>query len=108
MRESVKADRLKGELPPGTIVAHKAGTSGVDAGIAHATNDIGLITLPDKRILAIAVFITDSRADERTREKVISRIARAAYDASVRGVSDTRGEPFTQRPASEDFAPPSE
>jgi beta-lactamase class A len=83
MEASVKS-RLKTDLPVGTPVAHKAGTSGVDEGIAHATNDIGLITLPDGGHLAIAVFITDSRADEVTREKVISRIAREAYDAALR------------------------
>jgi beta-lactamase class A len=55
----------------------------VDNGVAHATNDIGLITLPDGRRLAIAVFVTDSTADEATREKVIARIARAAYDAAI-------------------------
>jgi beta-lactamase class A len=64
-------------------VAHKSGTSDVDAGLAHATNDIGLITLPDGRNLALAVFITDSRADDATRDKIIARIARAAYDAAV-------------------------
>jgi beta-lactamase class A len=80
MENSVQTDRLQGDLPPGTRVAHKAGTSDVDHGIAHATNDIGLITLPDGRRLAIAVFITDSMADEATRKKVIARIARAAYD----------------------------
>jgi len=82
MERSVKP-RLKAELPANTVVAHKAGTSDVDAGIAHATNDIGLITLPDGRRLAIAVFVTDSRAGEAAREKVISLIARAAYDAAV-------------------------
>ena len=82
MEQSVKP-RLKPDLPANTVVAHKAGTSGVDEGIAHATNDVGLITLPDGRRLAIAVFVTDSRADEATREKVISRIGRAAYVGSV-------------------------
>ena len=82
MEESRLTDRLKGDLPPGTRVAHKAGTSDVDNGVAHATNDIGLITLRDGRRLAIAVFVTDSLADETMRKKVIARIARAAYDAS--------------------------
>jgi beta-lactamase class A len=82
MERSVKS-RLKADLPANTVVAHKAGTSGVDAGIAHATNDIGLITLPDGGRLAIAVFVTDSRADEATREKVISCIAKEAYDNAV-------------------------
>jgi len=59
----------------------------VDNGVAHATNDIELISLPDGRRIAIAVFVTDSTADEATREQVIARIARAAYDASLQGTS---------------------
>jgi beta-lactamase class A len=87
----VKPNRLGGSLPAGVRVFHKAGTSGVDDGIAHATNDIGLVLLPDGRRLAIAVFITDARADEATRERVIARIGRAIYDAAVR--ADPRPHP---------------
>jgi beta-lactamase class A len=83
MRDSARAARLKGGLPEGTVVAHKAGTSDVDDGLAHATNDVGLITLPDGRRLVIAVFVTDSTADDATRDKTIGRIARAVYDAAV-------------------------
>ena len=75
--------RLDGNLPSGTKVAHKSGTSFVDNGLAAATNDIALITLPDGRKLAIAVFVTDSTADEATRFKVIARIGRAAYDCAL-------------------------
>jgi len=71
--------RLRAGLPPGTVLAHKTGSSGTHGGITAATNDIGLVTLPDGRKLAIAVFVTDSRADESTREGVIARIAQAAY-----------------------------
>jgi beta-lactamase class A len=78
-----RAQRLQGDLPEGVAVAHKSGTSDVTNGLAHATNDIGLITLPDGRYLAIAIFVTDSTADQATREKVIARIARAAYDAAT-------------------------
>jgi beta-lactamase class A len=77
--------RLEGELPDGIRAAHKSGTSDVDNGVAHATNDVGLITLPDGRRLAIAVFVTDSTADQAAREQVIARIARAAYDAGASG-----------------------
>jgi beta-lactamase class A len=84
MEASVRTGRLNGDLPKGTRFAHKAGTSDVDGGMAHATNDIGLITLPDGHRLAIAVFVTDSTADESTREKVIARIGRAAYEASLK------------------------
>lgn len=83
MRSS-RASRLGADLPEGTTVAHKAGTSDVDDGVAAATNDIGLITLPDGRQLAIAVFVTDSTADEATRVKVIARIGRAVYDSATR------------------------
>ena len=48
--------RLDGDLPEGTKVAHRSGTSDVDNGLAAATNDIGLITLPNGRRVAIAVL----------------------------------------------------
>jgi beta-lactamase class A len=79
----MKNTRILGDLPEGTVVAHKSGTSDVTNGLAHATNDIGLVALPDGRRLAIAVFITDSTADDTTRDKVIARIARAVYDAAL-------------------------
>lgn len=87
MEDSRLTQRLKGDLPHGVRVFHKTGTSGFHDGTAAATNDIGLIELPDGRRLAIAVFVTDSRADEASREKVIARIARAVYDAALTGVS---------------------
>lgn len=83
MRPATPSARLQGDLPPGTSIAHKSGTSDVERGIAHATNDIALITLPDGRRLAIAVFVTDSAADEATRQKVIARIGQAAFDAAM-------------------------
>lgn len=84
MTSDLRTKRLEGDLPAGTRVAHKSGTSDVDNGVAHATNDIGLIPLPDGRRIAIAVFVTDSTADEAAREQVIARIARAVYDASLK------------------------
>jgi beta-lactamase class A len=84
MRNSPRgANRIAGSLPPGTVALHKPGTSGADNGITHATNDIGLILLPDGRYLAIAVFITDSHEpDAAARDALIAHIARAAYDAA--------------------------
>ncbi|MGB6385474.1 MAG: class A beta-lactamase [Terriglobales bacterium] len=84
MKDSPKTtSRIKGDLPSGTVVMHKSGTSDTEKGVTYATNDIGLITLPDGRRLAIAVFITDSTANETTRDAVIARIAKAGYDQSV-------------------------
>jgi beta-lactamase class A len=73
-------NRLKGLLPKDTTVAHKTGTGGTRDGINAATNDIGIIYLSNGKHLAIAVFISDSLADDRTREAVIARIAKAAWD----------------------------
>jgi beta-lactamase class A len=84
MRDTTRGDqRIKGRLPAGTMVTHKPGTSGTDHGLTAATNDIGLIALPDGRRLAIAIFVTDSTADEPARDSVIARIAKAAYDAAI-------------------------
>jgi beta-lactamase class A len=93
MTSDLRTKRLEGDLPSGTRVAHKSGTSGVDNGVAHATNDIGLVPLPDRRRIAIAVFVTDSTADEATREQVIARIARAVYDVSLQGISPAPSKP---------------
>jgi beta-lactamase class A len=82
MKISAKPARIGGMLPAGTVVMHKAGTSDTDHGLTHAWNDIGLIVLPDGRRLAIAVFITDSRAGEAALDPLIARIAKAVYDAA--------------------------
>jgi beta-lactamase class A len=84
MTAPAEKTRLGADLPAGTPVAHKTGTSDVDNGLAHATNDIGLITLPDGRKLAIAIFVTDSRADEATRSRLMAEIGKAAYEAATR------------------------
>lgn len=73
-------DRIRGLLPAGTIVAHKTGSSGTVHGLTRATNDAGLVTLPDGRHLAIVVFVSDTRVGEATRDAVIAKIARAAWN----------------------------
>jgi beta-lactamase class A len=73
------ANRIKGLLPAGTVVAHKTGTSATINGVTTATNDIGIITLPDGRQLALAVFVSDTRAGLKVREEVIAKIAEAGW-----------------------------
>ena len=72
------------------IVAHKTGTGGTKDGITSATNDIGIIYLPNGKHLAVAVFVSDSPADEKTREAVIARTAKAAWDRWS-GASGSKG-----------------
>jgi beta-lactamase class A len=67
--------RLRGMLPPGTLVRDKTGT------IGGTVNDVGIITLPEGRgRIAIAVFIKKSAKPFEERERVIAQIARSVYD----------------------------
>jgi beta-lactamase class A len=70
--------RIKGELPPGTPVAHKTGT------IAGTFNDTGIITLPDGLgHVALTIFTKDFEADGEDVERLIAEIARLAFDYFV-------------------------
>jgi beta-lactamase class A len=67
--------RLKGLLPPDTVVAHKTGTLG------GTTNDAGIIMLPgDAGHVVIAVFVKSSEKGVAERERAIAQIARSVYD----------------------------
>jgi beta-lactamase class A len=76
--------RIRNLLPKGTVVADKTGASGMQGGRAAATNDIALVTLPDGRHMAIAIFVSDSEAPDAVRDSVIAKIARTTWDEWVR------------------------
>ncbi len=81
METSTGPKRLRGLLPADAIVAHKTGTSPTNAeSLTPATNDVGIITLPNGKHIAISVFVCNSTNDEQTREGVIAKIAKAAWD----------------------------
>jgi len=78
---STGKNRIKGQLPEGTIVAHKTGSSGSnDEGITAAANDIGIVSLPNGKHFAISVFGTNSRENDEANEKIISDIAKVTWD----------------------------
>lgn len=72
--------RLKGLLPPGTVVAHKTGSTGTVKGLTAATNDSGVTFLPDGNQLALSVYVKASTSNDAERDLIIARIARAAFD----------------------------
>jgi beta-lactamase class A len=74
-------DRIKGLLPPGTVVAHKTGTGPTIGGLNATTNDAGVILRPDGRAIAIAVFLKQSKSPSEARGKTLARASRAAWDA---------------------------
>ncbi|HMS39098.1 MAG TPA: class A beta-lactamase, subclass A2 [Pyrinomonadaceae bacterium] len=83
MRETgTGVNRIKGQLPENTVVAHKTGSSGVNkqSGITAAVNDIGIVFLPNGQHFFISIFITDSKEDASTNEKIIADIAKASWD----------------------------
>lgn len=75
-------NRIKGQLPAGTIVAHKTGWSGTnkETGITAAVNDIGIVFLPNREYFIISVFVSESKENFDTNEKIIADISKATYD----------------------------
>lgn len=71
-------ERVRAGLPAGSRFAHRTGAGLTMDGVNHATNDIGLVTLPNGRVFAIAVYLAGSRADAKTREAAHAAVAKAA------------------------------
>jgi beta-lactamase class A len=73
--------RIKGLLPADVVVAHKTGTSGSNnKDFNGATNDVGIITLPGGKHLAIVVYVSDYYGDVPKGERIIAQISKAALD----------------------------
>jgi beta-lactamase class A len=73
--------RLKGQLPNSAIIAHKTGTSNTNKeGLTAAVNDIGIVFLPNGKHFFISVFVTNSKENAETNEKIIADIAKATWD----------------------------
>ncbi|WP_350287228.1 class A beta-lactamase, subclass A2 [uncultured Croceitalea sp.] len=74
--------RLRGQLPKGTVVAHKTGWSGKhkETDVTAAVNNIGIVFLPNGNYFTISVFVTASKESFETNERIIADIAKAAWD----------------------------
>ncbi|MDF5715745.1 MAG: class A beta-lactamase [Rhizonema sp. NSF051] len=73
--------RLKAGLPKNWSIAHKTGTGEDVQGRNTATNDVGIVTSPNGKRVAIAVFIAGSEAPLEDREKLMSNIAFIVVEA---------------------------
>lgn len=76
------ANKIVAQLPIGTHVAHKTGSSGKndDTSLTAAENDIGIITLPNGKHYAISVLISDSMETEEINTKMIADISKIVFD----------------------------
>ena len=78
---STGLNKLVEQLPKNTPVARKTGASGKnDSGLTGAENEIAIVTLPNGRHYAIAVFVSNSRESDATNCKMISDISKAVWD----------------------------
>lgn len=74
-RSTTGGARLKGLLPPETMVYHKTGT------IGGTTNDVGIIELPHGAGHVVTVaFVKESSIPIPERERAIAHVARAVHD----------------------------
>jgi beta-lactamase class A len=86
MRRCLTGDaRIKGILPPNTVVAHKTGTLGGGRNVegAGTQNDVGVIELPNGAGHLVTVVFVKGEDDSERGEKAIAQISRAAYDYFV-------------------------
>lgn len=73
--------KIKALLPKNTIVAHKTGFSGKNKeGLTGGTNDIGIITLPSGKQVAISIFVSNSLETEVENDRMIAEIALVVWD----------------------------
>nr|AIA18138.1 VEB-PER_beta_lactamase [uncultured bacterium] len=71
--------RIKGQLPAGTVVAHKTGMGGNDE-VISAMNDVGVVTLPSGGHFAIALFVTNPKDSIEVVEAVMAKISKLVLD----------------------------
>ncbi|WBX97761.1 CGA/CIA family class A beta-lactamase [Chryseobacterium gambrini] len=78
---STGTNKLIEQLPKNTPIARKTGSSGKNnAGLTGAENEIAIITLPNGKHYAIAVFVSNSTETDAVNCKMISDISKTVWD----------------------------
>jgi beta-lactamase class A len=73
--------RLRGQLPPEVAFAHRTGTTDTTDGITAGTNDVGILTLPDKKgTVLLAAFLRKARGSMAEREAALARVGKLVFD----------------------------
>ena len=80
-RTSTGLNKIVEQLPKSAKVAHKTGSSGKNnEGLTGAENDIAIITLPNGKTYAIAIFVSDSMETWEVNCKIISDISKVVFE----------------------------
>lgn len=85
-------ERLAGGLAEGWRLAHKTGTGQVLGPRATGYNDVGLLTAPDGRTYAVAVFIADTTRPVPERQALMQAVTRAVI-AQHQGLDPRQATP---------------
>jgi beta-lactamase class A len=93
--------RIRAGVPQGAEVADKTGT------IGRTTNDVALVTLPDGKHVALAIFVRNSTKSNEQVEPSIAAAARAVYHhfAGTGGGGAPRPVPADSTAPARDTAP---
>lgn len=78
---STGKNRIKAGIGNHAQLAHKTGTSGInEKGISIATNDIGIVYLPNGSYYFISVFVCNSTASDEENEAMIAYISKKVWN----------------------------
>jgi beta-lactamase class A len=72
---------LRAGLPARAALAQQSGASPTDLGLTAAAGAMGIVTLPDRRHLAVAAFLAGSVATAAQRDALFAQAARLAVSA---------------------------
>ncbi|BBC71768.1 class A beta-lactamase [Altererythrobacter sp. B11] len=75
--------RIPAQMPGDVTVAHKTGS------LNNTSSDIGILTAPDGRSIAVAIYVT-GQGSRLNREAKIAEIARALYDGYTAPTNTSR------------------
>ena len=75
------ANRILAGLPKNAVLAHKTGTGPTAQGITSAINDVGIVTLADRRRYSLAIFVAGAPLPPRECEKAIANVTRVVVRA---------------------------
>ena len=72
---------MKKLLHEETKIAHKTGTGSTNKeNMTYAVNDVGIITLPNGKHLALSIFVNEAYSDFDVLETVVAQSAKVIYD----------------------------
>lgn len=82
--------RIRALMPDNVTVAHKTGS------LNNTSSDIGILTGPDGRSIAVAIYVT-GQGSRGNREARIASIARAIYDGYTSGSRNYASAQYSNR-----------